>query len=148
MPAYTVKPGDYLVKIAAEHGTTWQAIWHHPANAQLRSSRSSADELYPGDVLFIEAGAPDGPKPAGPPPPEPVTPKPATGDPPPGLPWPYPPPASSPPEPTWDCPGGTCVCHPIDETEERVEHRIVFYNKHALRMPFARVRVFESGRLL
>ena len=26
MPTYTVKPGDYLVKIAAEHGTAWQAI--------------------------------------------------------------------------------------------------------------------------
>jgi hypothetical protein len=40
------------------------------------------------------------------------------------------------------------VCHPVDDDEDRVEHTVILYDEHALRMPFARVRVFESGRLL
>ena len=68
MKRYTVVRGDYLVKIAAEHGTTWQAIWHHPANAEHRNRRKPPDVLYPGDVLVIDL-SPPGQPPAGPPPP-------------------------------------------------------------------------------
>ena len=48
---YFAKPGDYLVKIAQEHGTTWQAIWNHPLNAEHRRKRGSPDVLGVGDML-------------------------------------------------------------------------------------------------
>ncbi|MEM9691472.1 MAG: LysM peptidoglycan-binding domain-containing protein, partial [Myxococcota bacterium] len=86
---YTVVYGDYLAKIAAEHGTTVGAIWNHRLNAPHRQKRSSPSELYPGDVLFIPV--PDGPPdPASPPDPGPPPPEPAP---------PPPEPASPPPEP-------------------------------------------------
>ena len=43
---YVVRTGDYLVRIASEHGTTVAAIWHHPDNAALRARRGSPDVLY------------------------------------------------------------------------------------------------------
>ena len=54
MPMYTVKPGDYLVKIANEHGiANWKTIWDHPNNAELRKKRKSPDVLFPGDQVFV-----------------------------------------------------------------------------------------------
>lgn len=68
---------------------------------------------------------------------------------PPTEPWPYPPyegPFST--KPTWECPGGTCQCHPVPEDEPLEEHVIVFYDPQGKRMPGARCRVYEAGRLL
>ncbi len=45
---YTVKPGDYLVKIAAQFGTTWQAIY----NANLNQIKNP-NLIYPGQRLLI-----------------------------------------------------------------------------------------------
>ncbi len=54
MPMYTVKPGDYLVKIANEHGiANWKTIWDHPNNAELRKKRKSPDVLFPGDQVYV-----------------------------------------------------------------------------------------------
>jgi len=50
--------------------------------------------------------------------------------------------------PTWDCPGGECVCHPATGEAARAKHRIVFFDHAAVRMPRARCRVIENGRLL
>lgn len=149
---YTVRSGDYLIKIAAEHGTTWQAIWNHPANSALRGRRAGPKELYPGDVLAIGV-TPSGtaPDPSSPDPPAPVPPVAPLNAPPVGPldpPWPYPEPTNEPSEPTWDCPGGICMCHPIDPLVEREEHVVVLYDALGLRMPMARARVFEGGRLL
>ncbi|MBI4950473.1 MAG: LysM peptidoglycan-binding domain-containing protein [Myxococcales bacterium] len=148
---YTVQPGDYLVKIAAEHGTTWEAIWSHPANAELRQKRGSPDILYPGDVLAIEAAAPP---PAEPPAPLLAPAAPAPGRSPRGSeaadpPWPYEEddPADG-AEPTWDCPEGICVCHDPAAAAERRPHTIVLHDGRGVRMPGARVRVYEHGRLL
>ncbi|MBI4953975.1 MAG: LysM peptidoglycan-binding domain-containing protein [Myxococcales bacterium] len=147
MILYTVRPGDYLVKIAAEHGTTWQAIWDHPSNAELRRRRGSPDILYPGDVLAIETplepGAPAGPPPEAPAPPTAPVP-PASGAPT----WPYEDDPSDDGEPNWDCPDGTCVCHGPAEDETPRPHVLVLYDGHGLRMPNARVRVYEHGRLI
>ena len=53
MPMYTVKPGDYLVKIARDHGiANWRTIWDHPNNAELRQQRKSPDILLAGDAVY------------------------------------------------------------------------------------------------
>lgn len=51
-------------------------------------------------------------------------------------------------EPTWSCPGGTCLCHPDVPPGDLVPHAIVFFDERAHRMPRARCRVFENGRLI
>ncbi|MEM6791865.1 MAG: LysM peptidoglycan-binding domain-containing protein, partial [Myxococcota bacterium] len=79
---YTVVFGDYLAKIAMDHGTTVGAIWNHPQNHAHRQKRASPDELYPGDVLFIPVPAPP-PEPAPVPVPPLVPGPPAVVDPPP-----------------------------------------------------------------
>jgi len=50
---YVVKAGDYLAKIAHEHGFAIFDVWNHPLNAELKQKRGSPDILYPGDVLYI-----------------------------------------------------------------------------------------------
>ncbi len=147
MITYIVKYGDWLAKIAEDHGTTVGAIWNHPGNAEHRAKRGSPDVLYPGDVLQIPVAAAAAPA-------EPATPAPVAppAEPtPPGLdrPWPYPPyegPFST--KPTWECPGGTCECHPVPEDEPKDEHVIVIYDPQGKRMPGARCRVYEAGRLI
>jgi N-acetylmuramoyl-L-alanine amidase len=51
---YVVKEGDYLAKIARDHGFTDSSpIWDHPKNAELRKKRRDPNILFPGDHLFI-----------------------------------------------------------------------------------------------
>jgi Putative peptidoglycan binding domain/LysM domain len=51
---YTVKQGDYLSKIASEHGFfDHLTIWNHPSNADLKKLRQNPSVLFPGDSLFI-----------------------------------------------------------------------------------------------
>ncbi len=144
---YVVKYGDWLAKIAEDHGSTVSAIWSHPENAAHRQKRGSPDVLYPGDVLRIDVAEPAQPSAVAPPlliPKEPAPPA-ATLNPE----WPYPPfegPWST--APTWECPGGTCACHPVPEDGPKGEHVIVFYDPQGLRMAGARCRVYEQGRLL
>lgn len=58
MPIYTVQFGDYLVKIAKQHGiANWRTIWDHPNNAELRQLRKSPDILLAGDKLFVPVAA-------------------------------------------------------------------------------------------
>lgn len=52
--AYTVKPGDYLARIAKAHGfPDWRVIWNHPDNAELKKKRGNPNVLYAGDLLQI-----------------------------------------------------------------------------------------------
>lgn len=142
---YVAKCGDWLAKIAEEHSSTVSEIWSHPENAEHRAKRGSPDVLYPGDVLRIPVADPPAVEP-------PLLHKPApgpNGPPAPGLPWAYPPyegPFTT--KPTWECPGGTCQCHPVPKDEPKDEHVIVFYDPQGKRMPGARCRVYEQGRLL
>jgi N-acetylmuramoyl-L-alanine amidase len=51
---YTVKQGDYLVKIARENGfLDDRTIWEHPQNKSLKEKRKNPGVLFPGDVIFI-----------------------------------------------------------------------------------------------
>lgn len=51
---HIVQQGDYLAKIAKQHGIAdWRTIWDHPSNAALKSARQNPNVLYPGDVLVI-----------------------------------------------------------------------------------------------
>ncbi len=87
---YIVKSGDWLAKIAEDHGTTVSAIWNHPENAAHRQKRGSPDVLYPGDVLRIDVAEPVQPSAVAPPvvpPNPPEAPPTATLTPE----WPYPP---------------------------------------------------------
>ena len=58
MRIYVVKQGDFLASIAWAHGVQDDAIWNHPANAALKTSRSSANVLCPGDVLYVPDAKP------------------------------------------------------------------------------------------
>lgn len=49
----TVRQGDCLTSIAAQHGFTWAKLWNHPDNADLRQLRKDPNVLYPGDVVMI-----------------------------------------------------------------------------------------------
>src|SRR4051794_32255829 len=64
--------------------------------------------------------------------------------------WPYGPPPVRLVEvaPTWECPGGECVCHPTDGEREHDEHTIFFHDDNSRRMANARCRVFYQGVLL
>jgi len=51
---YTVVAGDYLVKIAADHGyASWRDIYYHPDNEEFRRRRPNPDKIYVGDVLML-----------------------------------------------------------------------------------------------
>lgn len=51
---YIVRTGDYLSKIAVEHGfTDWHVIYNHPDNAEFRRLRPNPNLIYPGDHLVI-----------------------------------------------------------------------------------------------
>jgi N-acetylmuramoyl-L-alanine amidase len=51
---YTVKQGDYLVKIARENGfLDYRTIWEDPQNKSLKEKRKNPSVLFPGDVIAI-----------------------------------------------------------------------------------------------
>jgi hypothetical protein len=51
---YVVQGGDFLVKIAKEHGfADWREIYNHPDNRAFKAKRPNPDRIYPGDVLMI-----------------------------------------------------------------------------------------------
>ncbi len=51
---YKVQPGDYLSKIATQHGVAdWRVIYDHPNNASFRQLRPNPNLISPGDQLFI-----------------------------------------------------------------------------------------------
>ena len=51
-------------------------------------------------------------------------------------------------KPTWECPGGDCACHAAEGEDELHDHTILFFDGDARRMPGARCRVLQNGRLL
>jgi N-acetyl-anhydromuramyl-L-alanine amidase AmpD len=68
-----------------------------------------------------------------------------------GAPWPYAPPSpalETRSEPSWACPGGVCDCHTPSAEPARVPHRILFFDHDAVRLPGARCRVLEGGKLV
>ncbi len=75
---YTVKSGDTLTRIAAEHGLpSWRELYQHPDNAEFRRKRPNPDRIFPGDVVIIPSD-PAPPSPAPPEPPSPPKPSPPT----------------------------------------------------------------------
>jgi len=51
---YTVQQGDWLDKIARNHGfESWRDLYHHPDNAAFRSRRPNPNLIYPGDQIVI-----------------------------------------------------------------------------------------------
>src|SRR5271155_4636522 len=55
---HEINQGEWLSKIAVQYRfSTWETIWNHPNNADLRSRRSP-NILYPGDLLFIPSPQP------------------------------------------------------------------------------------------
>ena len=68
-----------------------------------------------------------------------------------GAPWPYDAVEAEDEDagvPTWECPGGLCECHPIEDEAERTAHRILFFDQDARSMAGARCRIFENGQLI
>ncbi len=59
MPVHQVAQGDTLVTIAHTYGfVSWQKIWDHADNADLRATRSDPMVLSPGDQVVIPAREP------------------------------------------------------------------------------------------
>ncbi|MBX3322702.1 MAG: hypothetical protein KF757_06900 [Phycisphaeraceae bacterium] len=50
---YVVRQGECLLSIAEASGHFWQRIWNHRDNAPVRSARSDAMVILPGDRLVI-----------------------------------------------------------------------------------------------
>src|SRR5262245_35987787 len=51
---YTIRQGDYLSKIAHQHGfSDWKVIYNHPENKAFRKLRPEPNLIHPGDRLFI-----------------------------------------------------------------------------------------------
>lgn len=61
LKAIVVGQGDYLTKLAWQHGFDAAAVWADPRNADLAAKREHMDILLPGDILFV----PDRPPPEG-----------------------------------------------------------------------------------
>lgn len=54
MTEHVVKQGEYLSKIAKDHGfADYLTIWNHPQNTDLKKKRQNPNVLFPGDKLFI-----------------------------------------------------------------------------------------------
>ncbi|MBN2170813.1 MAG: peptidoglycan-binding protein [Candidatus Krumholzibacteriota bacterium] len=53
MPEHRVTQGDCLLSLAKEHGFSWETLWNHPDNAELKRLRKDPNALKPGDVLVI-----------------------------------------------------------------------------------------------
>lgn len=53
MKTHIVEQGEYLSLIGDRYGTSWQRIWNHPANEDIRNRRKSPNILHPGDELKI-----------------------------------------------------------------------------------------------
>src|SRR4051794_31646983 len=52
--SHMVQQGEHLSGIARQYGfRTYEVIWNHANNSQLRQKRVNPNVLYPGDVLFI-----------------------------------------------------------------------------------------------
>lgn len=52
--AHIVRQGEYLVKLAWQHGFDLDDVWNHPKNAALKAKRNDNHHiLEPGDVLYI-----------------------------------------------------------------------------------------------
>jgi hypothetical protein len=50
---HTVSQGECLSSISAHYGFTWQTIWEHGLNAELKQLRKDPNVLFPGDVVKI-----------------------------------------------------------------------------------------------
>jgi N-acetylmuramoyl-L-alanine amidase len=51
---YTVRQGDYLAKIAKDHGfANWRTIYDDSHNQGFKQKRPNPNLIYPGDQLFI-----------------------------------------------------------------------------------------------
>ncbi len=53
---HVVQQGETILGIAHDYGfRTWQTIWEHAGNAELRQKRKDPNILYPGDRVVIPA---------------------------------------------------------------------------------------------
>jgi hypothetical protein len=51
---YTVRSGDWLDKIARNHGFgSWRDLYYHPENAPFRAKRPDPNKIFPGDRIVI-----------------------------------------------------------------------------------------------
>ena len=51
---HVIVAGDHVVRLAYTHGhATVDAVWQHPANAELRAARPDPGVLAPADVVHV-----------------------------------------------------------------------------------------------
>ncbi|MGK3964571.1 peptidoglycan-binding protein [Sorangium sp. So ce118] len=50
---YRVRSGECLISIAHDHGLSWEMLWNHPNNAEIKRLRGDPNILKEGDILHI-----------------------------------------------------------------------------------------------
>jgi hypothetical protein len=50
---HSVREGETIASIAAQHGLLPETVWDDPANAQLKEQRGDPNILFPGDVVVV-----------------------------------------------------------------------------------------------
>ena len=55
---HEVQQGDCLSSIAAQYGISWEKIWNHGDNADLKQRRKDPNVLFVGDVVVVPDVAP------------------------------------------------------------------------------------------
>ena len=59
MASHSVKPGEHMVRIAAElHFASYRKLWDDPSNAALNARRKNPNLLLPGDVVNLPGAVP------------------------------------------------------------------------------------------
>jgi hypothetical protein len=50
---HSVQQGECLSSIAVDHGMSWEKIWNHGDNSELKRQRKDPNVLFPNDVVVI-----------------------------------------------------------------------------------------------
>lgn len=57
---HVIKQGDYLTKLAFNHGFDAEEAWNHEKNEEIRALRASMEMLAPGDVVHLPVAPKEG----------------------------------------------------------------------------------------
>src|SRR5215470_16606672 len=49
----TIQNGDCLINTCDQEGMSWENVWNHPQNQELKSKRKNPNILKKGDRLYI-----------------------------------------------------------------------------------------------
>lgn len=53
MTHHAAGENDCFINIAERFGFSWEKLWNHPENAELRQRRNNPNILFPGDLIYV-----------------------------------------------------------------------------------------------